>query len=222
MKNLFKVIFLLVFSFSIFSCTDDRTETEKKVDEISDQIGDVIDNSSDDIKEGIEEGMDGLKDALGQIKKSISKDKDGKEVELINFRELKELMPDEIAGIERTSNSGETSGAFGFKISKAEAKYKDGDQRVNIEIIDGAGIGFAMLGMAAWTTAEIDKETDDGYERTTTFEGYKAFEKWDSKREKAELAFLIDDRFIVSVNSRKVSIEKLKKDIGRMKFRKLK
>ncbi|HEB62347.1 MAG TPA: hypothetical protein ENI82_04260 [Bacteroidetes bacterium] len=216
--KILKFIFLLTISFSIFSCMDNRTETEKKVDEIED----AIDKGADNLKDGIEEGVEGIKDAIGEIKKSLKKDKDGKKVELTNFRELKKLMPDEIAGIEQSSNTGETSGAFGFKVSTAKAKYEDGDQWVEIEIVDGAGIGFAMLGMAAWTATEIDRETDDGYEKTTTFEGYKAYEKWNEKRQKAELAFLVNDRYIISVNARNVPMKKLKRDIGRMKFRKLK
>ena len=60
--------------------------------------------------------------------------------------------------MERTKNEGETTGAMGFKVSTAKASFKDGDKRIEIEIIDVGGIGMAAMGMAAWSMAEIDKE----------------------------------------------------------------
>ena len=98
---------------------------------------------------------------------------------------------------------------FGLKISTAEAVYKDGDERIKINIVDGGGIGGLVKGMADWSTIEIDKESDKGYERTTTINGYKAFVKWESRYQKSSIALIIKDRFIVTLEGKNIDIDNL-------------
>ena len=54
---------------------------------------------------------------------------DGEAKEVVNFRDLKSLMPEKMLGMERTDFSGEKAGAFGFNVSKAEAEYRDEDKK---------------------------------------------------------------------------------------------
>ncbi len=143
-------------------------------------------------------------------------------VEPVNFRELKEMLPERAAGMERTEATGEKNGAMGFSLSQAEGKYKEGDASMTINIVDTGGVGgMAMMGMAAWAMAEIDKETTTGYERTTKIDGNKAYEKYDSKRENGELNVLVADRFVVSVKGRKVSMDQMKDTLDDLNLDKL-
>ncbi|WP_221390067.1 hypothetical protein [Dyadobacter sp. NIV53] len=141
----------------------------------------------------------------------------------IDFRKLKELLPEEIAGFKRTEASGEKSGAMGFTISTAESKYKgDGNSSVKVEIFDTGGVaGVATMSLAAWTMADIDKETETGYEKTTKLEGHKAFEKYDAVNKSGELNVLVADRYVVNVNGNNVTVDKLKSILGDMDLEKL-
>ena len=141
----------------------------------------------------------------------------------IDFRKLKELLPEEIAGFKRTEASGEKTGAMGFTISTAESKYKgNGNSSVKVEIFDTGGVaGVATMSLAAWTMADIDKETENGYEKTTKLEGHKAFEKYDALNKSGELNVLVADRYVVNVNGNNVSVDKLKSILGDMDLEKL-
>ena len=153
-----------------------------------------------------------------------AKEMQGKEaVDPIDFRKLKELLPEEISGFKRTEASGEKSGAMGFTISTAEARYKgDDDASVKVEIFDTGGVaGVATMSLAAWTMADIDKETENGYEKTTKLEGHKAFEKYDALNKSGELNVLVADRYVVNVNGNNVSVDKLKSILGDMDLEKL-
>jgi hypothetical protein len=113
---------------------------------------------------------------------------------------LKELLPEELDGMNRTSASGEKTNSFGIKVSQSEGKYKseDGEQNIKITIIDlGSMKGLTGMALFAWTMAEIDKETEDGYEKTTEFKGYKAFEKYNTKNKNGDLEVIVGDRFMV-------------------------
>jgi len=166
------------------------------------------------------------KTAVDAIQQFADKAKDlqGKEkVEPIDFRKLKELLPEEIDGFKRTEFSGEKNGAVGFTISTAQARYKKGaDSSIKIEILDTGGLaGMTTMALAAWTMADIDKETESGYEKTTTLEGYKAFEKYNNNSKSGELNVLVADRYIVNVDGNDVTIEELKEILGDLDLKKL-
>ncbi len=141
---------------------------------------------------------------------------EGEAVEVINFRELKELLPNRVAGMKMDDSSGETAGAMGFKISTAEAQYKDNDREIEISIADVGGAPMALMGMAAWTSLEYEKDTDKGYERTTTIEGHKAFEKYYDSQKEGEIGVLVSKRFIVSVKGYNVSMDDIQAALKRI------
>ena len=83
---------------------------------------------------------------------------------------------------------------------------------MEVNIVDSGGMALASLGAAAWTMLDVDRETDDGYERTTTIDGYKAYEKFDSRRGEAEISIFYKDRFLVAIkgdNLKKGDAEKV-------------
>jgi hypothetical protein len=74
----------------------------------------------------------------------------GQKYEVVDFRDLKALLPESLGSLKRSNAQGEKNSAMGFTISKAEADYNNEDysQRIDIEITDLAGAtGYA--GMAA-------------------------------------------------------------------------
>jgi hypothetical protein len=162
-----------------------------------------------------------LADAMNKVQEAMKEVNNGEEVEVVNFRDLKEMLPDKAAGIPNTDKSGETAGAMGIKVSTAEAEYKDGDKRIEMTIIDTGGFGMAMMSFAQWSTVTVDKESDDGYERTTTIEGHKAFESWNSKSNSGEVAVIVNKRFVVQADGRNVDMKDLKKAVKSVDFNKL-
>ena len=150
-------------------------------------------------------------DAIQQMAEKAEEMQNREPVDPVDFRQLKDLLPESAAGLERTEATGEKTGTMGFTISQAEAKYQKDDANVEVQILDTGGVGgMAMMGLAAWTMAEVDKETASGYEKTTRLNGYKAFEKYDNSRQDGELNLIVGDRYIVNVKGRNVSMEQLK------------
>lgn len=124
--------------------------------------------------------------------------------EVVNFRELKKLLPENLAGLKRVDYNGQTTGAMGFNISVAEATYEDGDSRLEVVITDTGGLVAAATSLAAWANMEIDRESDTGYQRTTTIGGYKAFESYDRADNSGELSLFIGERFVVVIEGRNI------------------
>lgn len=152
--------------------------------------------------------------AVGALKEMANQAEEmGKKgpVATVDFRTLKELLPADADGLPRKEATGEKNGAAGFTVSTAEGKYANDDnsERIELSIIDGGGSAM-MFGLAAWSMLDIDKETENGYEKTTKIGDNKAYEKYDNADKDGEIAVLVNKRFIVSVKGKGVSMDKIK------------
>ncbi len=136
-------------------------------------------------------------------------------------KKLKELLPADADGLTRKEASSEKTAAMGFGISTATGRYGNGDEQIKITITDVAGTGIALMGMAAWSMASIDKETDNGYEKTTEYKDHKAYEKYNTSSKDGEISILVANRYIVQVEGNNVSMDKIKSvlddiDLGKL------
>ena len=139
----------------------------------------------------------------------------GSQVEPIDFRELRRLLPDAAAGLKRVHGEGARTSVMGIASSRAVAAYEDGKgARLEIELIDaGTLTGLASVAFA-WINVEIDKEGDGGYERTTTLEGRKAFERYSTKDRSGELDVVVAGRFIVSARGTGIDMKTFRAALG--------
>lgn len=143
-------------------------------------------------------------------------------VAMVSFRDLKALLPAALDGMKRTNATGEKTGAMGMQIAKAEGNYENDQGSITIELSDTSGLG-GLGGLAAmgWAMAEIDRETDSGFERTSTIQGYKAIEKYDTENKDGEIELMVDKRFTVKVSGSGVPFEALQKALGKIDLKKL-
>ncbi|HMB89784.1 MAG TPA: hypothetical protein VKP65_02995 [Rhodothermales bacterium] len=156
-------------------------------------------------------------DAMQQMQEAMSSN--GEAVEPVDFRVLRDMLPEDLPGMERTNTEGQKSGAMGIKMSEAQATYQGEDNsRVEITIIDmGTMKSAAMMGYA-WLMAEIDRESDTSYERTTKYKGYPAYEKMEQRgnTERFESQVVVGERFVVAIeanNATEAQIEEARESI---------
>lgn len=205
-KPLFLLCSLLVFA----SCGEPSASSKKA--EAKKEVEETIENT------GILGGIQKAAQALEGIEEDL---KSGETAEVVSFRDMKEVLPSKFKGAEMEFKKGENSQMMGFKISTVSADYKYGDGALNVTINDAGGISVAKLALAAWTSVQIDRETADGYERTREIDGHKAYEKYDSRRQRGELAILLDDRFLVTAKGNKIDPDDMEDFLDDINLRKL-
>ncbi|MEN7549369.1 transposase [Rapidithrix thailandica] len=195
------MILSLLFSFALLACGG----------------GDESSKSSESAQEENEVGLGDYASALKEMEKAAEEMEknmeEGVTVEPVDFRKLKELLPQTAVGIERTSTEGEKTGTMGFKMSNVEAGYETEDysKSVEVTIMDMGSMGAGMSVLAAgWIMADIDRETENEYEKTTKIQGHKAFEKFDYNDKRGELSLLVAKRFIVEIKGKGVEMDELK------------
>lgn len=143
-------------------------------------------------------------------------------VEPVDFRTLKDLLPDSIAGLKRTAAEGSRTSVVGIASAKAEATYEDGKGgRIKLEITDVGTLSGVTAMAFAWVNVEIDKEGTSGYERTTTVAGRKAYERYDTASRTGELDVIVAGRFIVGAKATGVDMKVFKEAVAKLDLEKL-
>ena len=132
--------------------------------------------------------------------------------EPVDFRKLKEALPQALAGFEKGESSGEKNNAFGIAVSEAKQSFRtaDGSKTVRFEITDPGSLAgpFALANM--WMNVDIDKETSDGFEKTSTAGGRKLHEKWSKSSKHAEVQMVVGNRFMIEIDARGVDTNDVK------------
>jgi len=160
---------------------------------------------ADDPPQNIEDALKRVGDALSNGDQSVS------------AADLKSLLPEELVGLKRTSFDAERAG-IGIKVSKARAEYGEDDTRMSLMITDlGAVSGLAKMGIELFET-EVDKEDENGFEKTTTYKGHKSFQRMQRSGDQSisEIMVFVDDRFTVHLDAQNMPFEKLVEGMGQV------
>ena len=161
-----------LLSFSTFlvalilsSCNVDANENgnnESVSINIDDEDGKNISINIEN-KEDLKEALNEVEKALKNIDIDINVENENGEVsEPIASKDLKKILPKRIGWIKQTDSSAESGGAFGLNVASAKATYEDDDQKIEIAIVDGGGLGSLFSKISDWAKVEVDKTTHNG------------------------------------------------------------
>jgi hypothetical protein len=147
--------------------------------------------------------------------------------EPVDFRQLREMLPEQVVGLARTSVEGAREGFGGMNVAHATAEY-DGEAaadgqapHLELKVTDLGGVAMAAMMGAAWTMAEVDRESERDYERTTRLSGHPAFEKYDREDRSGDFQVLVADRFLVQATGRGVTDDQLRDALRAVDFDRL-
>lgn len=200
----------LVAFTGCIGCGDRDAEEEATSEEGTASNENTNENENESDGEEPQSMADAMKQAEEAVKQAMGSE--GEVVEPVDFRVLRDMLPEDLPGMERTNAEGQKSGAMGIKVSQAEGTYQGEDNsRVEITIIDMGTMKSAAMFGYAWLMAEIDRESDTGYERTTKFKGYPAYEKMERRggTERFESQVVVGERFIVAIKATNATEEQI-------------
>jgi hypothetical protein len=109
--------------------------------------------------------------------------------------------------------------AFGqMETSQLTTTYTGPDaEEIEVALVDTAAASAVLQALKIIFSLNRTVENEDGYEKITTYKGMKVFEKYDKQNKRARFSFIVNNRYIVHLDSRgEDSVELLKDFI--MKF----
>jgi hypothetical protein len=148
-------------------------------------------------------GMEDFAKAMQGMAAAMGGANGGKPGDPVSFRDLQASFP-AVSGWTMDKPKGERMTAP-VAFSQTEARYTNGNQEIDVKIVDSAFNQILIAPWAMFLTAGYEKETDDGYEKSTNVSGNPGFEKWSSARKEGELNIVVAKRFLVSVEGERLT-----------------
>lgn len=178
-----------------------KSATEKRAEEIQ-KSADQVQSSAENMAKGMADMARGLGALAGN-----TTDPNQKPVDPVSFRELQGAFGD-ISGWEKAKPTGERM-TMPINYSEAKITYTKGDSNIEVQISDSAFNQMLMVPYSMFLTSGYEKETSDGYEKSTKVGEYPGWEKWNSSDKDGELNAIVNKRFIVQVNGRRLDNEQM-------------
>lgn len=190
-----------------------KSSEEKKEEQQVAQAAKTAETGAAEAARGLEQMAKGLEAMAGGGGTSPA-------VEPVSFRDMQALFPD-VDGWQKGKPTGEKMSSP-FKYSQAEVEYTKGDARITMKMVDSGFNQLLLTPYAMFLTAGYEKETADGYEKSTKVNGEPGWEKWDSSGKDGELNALVGKRFLVQIDGRQIDDTKPLHDFaGRIDMGKL-
>jgi hypothetical protein len=166
---------------------------------------------SSDVAKGLEAMAQGLAGAASAVGGN------GEPVTPVSFKQLQSVFPT-LPGWTRGKPTGEQM-TSPVAYSQSEIRYTKGDGRIELKIIDS---GFHQLLLAPYTvflTAGYERQTENGYEKSTKVGAEPGWEKWNAAANTGEVNAVVAKRFLVQAEGHKVEDIKILHDVlGKIDF----
>lgn len=141
----------------------------------------------------------------------------------LNNDELKAIIPETLLGLKRSEITVGNMSAM--SVSSAEAKYGDGTKSVSINVMDGAGeAGSGIISILSMSlSADMEKTTDDGFEKTMKIGNSKALvtQRANNGVPSSDIKTILKNRYMVDISGEGFTVDELTKALSEIGTNKL-
>jgi hypothetical protein len=123
---------------------------------------------------------------------------------------LQTFVPDQLGGLPRTSIEARTDNAMGLSFSSVEAHYTKDNQRLEVKVQDIGAVKALAMGMAAWASSTVNKETQHEVERVFKKDGVTYKEQYRKDGSSAELSMLLANGLMIETSANGVNMDSLR------------
>ena len=185
----------------------------KKITNLAFAIISLLSSSClEEVKEKFSEAKDGVSNATTIIEEAQNveerMEKLKNETALTNDQ-LKDWLPKEIGGLERSGFKVGQGGFAGVNSVEGTFKATEGTKKLKIAVVDGAGPtgGVMAAGYGMFGNLEMETEDEHKHQQTVTVDGMKAQQTYFKKKNNTQLLFMYGERFLVTMNSTDMNVE---------------
>jgi hypothetical protein len=131
-----------------------------------------------------------------------------KKIPTLSTDQIKAMLPQELIGMKRSSFSANSMMGY----ATGEARYKSDDgKEIKLTIFDCAGpAGAGLYSMMYWGAMNMESEDENGYKKTTNFNGGKAIESYEKYSDKYGLMYVSGNRLLVNIEGERTGLDAVK------------
>ena len=104
---------------------------------------------------------------------------------------LRALLPEALGAIPRTAVEARSEAAMGMQFTKVSAQYTEGERLIEVRMQDIGAVPALAIGMAAWSSSTVDRETPEEVERVYRRDGVAYKEDYRKDGTSASLVMLL-------------------------------
>lgn len=121
----------------------------------------------------------------------------------VSFKILMNYLPKEVAGLKSEKPQGESVQWDKWTHSTANVDFRSesDNQNAKVNIYDYAYISNLYLPYQMMFKMKFNRESSEGYEKSTELNGMPTFERWNEEGKDNEVTVLVGKRFIVQVQT---------------------
>ena len=120
---------------------------------------------------------------------------------------LKAFVPEQLAGLGRTSIEARSDGAMGMTFSSVEASYAKDAQSLDVKVQDLGAVPALALAMGAWANSTVDRETQTEVERVYKKDGVSFKEEYAKDGSRAEVSMMLGNGVLLEVTGNGAGID---------------
>jgi len=129
---------------------------------------------------------------------------------------LQSFVPARLGDLERTSIEARTDNAMGLSFSSVEAMYSKEDKSINVTVQDMGAAKVLAMGMAAWASSTVNRETQDEVERVYQKDGISYKEEYRKDGSSAAYSMMLANGLMVDATANGVSMDTLKSALSKI------
>lgn len=129
---------------------------------------------------------------------------------------LQTFVPEKMGGMPRTSIEARTDSAMGLSFSSVEALYSKDNRSINVKIQDIGAVKVLAMGMAAWASSTVNRETPDEVERVYQKDGISYKEAYRKDGSHADFGIMLPNGLMVDATASGVDMDTLKAALNGM------
>ena len=201
------IVTMLMASIVVSACG--KSEEEKRAEEAARTVEQAAKGTEEAAKSAAQ-GLEAMAKGLEQMASGTTPS--GEKVEPVRFQELIAILP-QVEGWEREEPEGERM-TSPFPTATAHADYRNGDARIEVQIIDSAFNQLLLTPIAMFLQTGYSQESTSGYEKSAVVNGQPGWEKWDSRNKSGEVHALVNKRFLVNIEGDNIGDTKVLQDMA--------
>ena len=129
---------------------------------------------------------------------------------------LQSFVPETLGDMPRTSIEARTDSAMGLSFSSVEALYAKDDKSLNVKVQDIGAVKVLAMGMAAWASSTVNRETADEVERVYQKDGISYKEEYRKDGSHASYSMMLANGLMVDVTGNGMNMDGMRAAVGAM------
>jgi hypothetical protein len=129
---------------------------------------------------------------------------------------LQSFVPETLGDMPRTSIEARTDSAMGLSFSSVEALYAKDDKSLNVKVQDIGAVKVLAMGMAAWASSTVNRETADEVERVYQKDGISYKEEYRKDGSHASYSMMLANGLMVDVTGNGMDMDAMRAAVGAM------